>query len=680
MAEKKASSSSNQSSSFSNTDLRPVQGNNSLLSNSGSLYGILENLDAIVFVADMLSYRILFANKFAKNLFGEVAGKICWQTLQKGMSEPCSFCSGANLIGADGKPKGAITYELQNTVTGRWYEVHERAVELPDQQVVRIHLATDITDKKLMDSALRISEEKYRTVADYTYDWECWVREDTCYEYISPSCERITGYRPDEFLADPDLLANIIHPDDKALYTYHRDKEFRSKYSHLDFRIISKTGEERWISHYCQPVYSVDGDFMGRRSSNRDITMRIESERKTKLNELRLSKLVELYEKKDLPRKVLCDFVLDASLPISSSTIGFLGFLNDQETIMTIHSWSKTVMQECTTHQQPIEFSISQAGLWGEAVRKRQPIIINDFSQPSPLKKGTPAGHVEIKRFMAVPLLFDDRVVVVLAVGNKEKEYIDDDVDQLHLLLEGMWQILLKKEAEEKLARQSEKIKHFVNAVSHDLKSPAISVQGFATMLKEKYQDVLDEKGLKYCEQIIKASDHITSLTEDINSYMTSRDDNRCEFEVLELNDLWETVKEEFVPQLLKRNIDWQVPDLEPVEIKGNRMGLLRVFRNLIDNALKYGGKNLTEIVLGYEVSGDYFILSVENDGEIILPENEKIIFEEFARKTKSPHIYGTGLGLSIVREIAKKHQGSSWLTTSKKGKPVFCISISRHL
>ncbi|MDH3330585.1 MAG: HAMP domain-containing histidine kinase, partial [Desulfobulbaceae bacterium] len=255
----------------------------------------------------------------------------------------------------------------------------------------------------------------------------------------------------------------------------------------------------------------------------------------------------------------------------------------------------------------------------------------------------------------------------------------DDDAGELHLLLEGMWQILLKKKAEEELARQSEKTKHLINAVSHDLKSPTISIHGFASLLKEKYMDVLDERGLQYCEQIMKASEQITSLAEDINTYISSKD-NGWQFETLELGELWNTVRQEFVPQLQKKNVKWRVAELQRVEIRGNKTGMLRIFRNLIDNALKYGGDNLTEIVLGYQSSEDYHILTVENNGEIILPEDEKIIFEEFARKVKDPHIYGTGLGLAIVREIARKHQGNSWLTTSKRCKPVFCISISRHL
>ena len=641
---------------------------------------ILDNLDAIIFVADIQSHEILYANNYARSLLGHITGKTCWQALQGKGAEPCSFCATKYLFDDGGTLLGSLNHEIQNRATRGWYDIHERPFQLPDGRNVRIHLATDITDKKEIDEKLRKSEEKYRTVADYTYDWECWLNKERNFEYISPSCQRITGYGVAEFLADPALVKKIIHPDDQPAVVRHHDEAFQSPhYSHLEYRIITKDGAVRWISHYCQPVYSEDGTFLGRRASNREITRKKEAEQATKLNELRLSTLIRLYEKKELDMRSICDFVLESSIPITSSHLGFMGFLNEDESLMTIHSWSKNTMQECAMHQKPLEFMVREGGIWGEAVRTRQPFMLNDFSLDSPLKKGTPEGHVAIRRFLAVPHLFNGKVVAVIALANKETPYTDDDVAQLRLLLEGMWQILRRKKAEEEAARHSEQIRHFANAVAHDLKSPAISVYGFAKMLKEKYAPALDERALRYCDQIMKSSKQISALAEDINTYITTRDTS-CQFEPLALKEIWRTARQEFTPQLQERNIRWLEPEIERVQIVGNRIGLQRIFRNLIDNALKYGGKNLSEISMGYELSEKHHILLVENNGEGIQQEDEKIIFEEFKRKTTQPQIYGTGLGLAIVREIAAKHNGRSWLMQSSIGNPVFCVSISRHL
>lgn len=133
----------------------------------------------------------------------------------------------------------------------------------------------DITQTVLAEQAIRTSEERFRTVADYTYDWEYWRGANGDLLYLSPSCERITGYTAEEFTADAGLLLRIVHPDDRHLMEHHLLRENRQEQeSALDFRIIRKDGGTLWIAHACQPVHAKDGNYLGRRASNRDITER----------------------------------------------------------------------------------------------------------------------------------------------------------------------------------------------------------------------------------------------------------------------------------------------------------------------------------------------------------------------------------------------------------------------
>ena len=123
------------------------------------------------------------------------------------------------------------------------------------------------------------NEEKFRTLADFTSDWEYWIDPSRRFVYSSLSCLAITGYAPEEFLQDPDLLRKITHPEDRPLFVSHLDAIGPTGASHaakvdLEFRIVTKKGEIRWLSHLCSPVSGKDGTDKGRRASNRDITER----------------------------------------------------------------------------------------------------------------------------------------------------------------------------------------------------------------------------------------------------------------------------------------------------------------------------------------------------------------------------------------------------------------------
>jgi PAS domain S-box-containing protein len=134
--------------------------------------------------------------------------------------------------------------------------------------------------KEREDKALRDSAERFQAFADHTYDWEYWTAPDGGYVYMSPSCQRITGYRAEEFVQDPDLLERIIHPEDRDDFR-QRSAAMAVKKSVLsmDFRILDRSGGVRWIGHICRPVYASDGRYLGKRVSNRDISNRKAAER-----------------------------------------------------------------------------------------------------------------------------------------------------------------------------------------------------------------------------------------------------------------------------------------------------------------------------------------------------------------------------------------------------------------
>lgn len=157
-------------------------------------------------------------------------------------------------------------------------------------------LSQAMSDREEFEGILRQRErelkkeaEKYRIIADNTYDWEFWLSPDAQFIYSSPSCARITGYLAEEFEIEPALFYQIIHPEDLPCVAENMTRrKFESGLSEIEFRINCRDGSERWIALAFQPVY--DGAvFIGTRGSNRDITKRkwAEVEREKLIGDLR---------------------------------------------------------------------------------------------------------------------------------------------------------------------------------------------------------------------------------------------------------------------------------------------------------------------------------------------------------------------------------------------------------
>jgi len=116
---------------------------------------VLNGLDALVYVVDMKTYEIVFINSYGQRIWGDINGKICWQTIQVGPLAPCEFCTNSKLVGPDGNPTEGVVWEFQNTVNERWYDCRDRAIYWPDGRIVRMEIATDITSRKKAEEALR---------------------------------------------------------------------------------------------------------------------------------------------------------------------------------------------------------------------------------------------------------------------------------------------------------------------------------------------------------------------------------------------------------------------------------------------------------------------------------------------------------------------------------------------
>lgn len=239
-----------------------------------------------------LERRILLVNRTAELLFGYREDELLGSTPECLYSKREDFLRVGERLRNDAeivRKPFEVTLRKKNGTTFP-AEILVNVVKGQGGTLCFLALIRDISERKQLEGNLRNLEVKFRTVADFTYDWECWLQPDGRFRYVSPSCQRLTGYPVEDFMNDPSLFREIIHPEDKPQWDQHYlDAREKPGLREVQFRIIRADGEVRWIEHACQPVTDESGQLQGFRSSNRDITRRknYEQDLNTALSEIK---------------------------------------------------------------------------------------------------------------------------------------------------------------------------------------------------------------------------------------------------------------------------------------------------------------------------------------------------------------------------------------------------------
>jgi signal transduction histidine kinase len=324
-------------------------------------------------------------------------------------------------------------------------------------------------------------------------------------------------------------------------------------------------------------------------------------------------------------------------------------------------------------------------GFSGRAARTRS-FIAQHVSELEDKVRAELLLHKGFQIVICVPLIAMDQVLGVMNLA--ASRVIEFDSAQIDLLISignqiavainnaRLYEDLQSKVKELKL--QKEAIEFFAYSISHDLKSPAIGIHGLTSRLHKNYRSCLDDKGQMFCDQILKAAEQIARLVDRINAYIMAKE-SILRFEEIPLKELSDAIRTEFSDVMAKRGVTWQQDEASPILV-GDRLSLLRVLRNLVDNALKYGGNDLHEVRITYREEPDHHVISVGDDGIALKVGDPATLFQLFRRDESARGIEGTGLGLATVKEFAERHGGRVWLETGTEKGTTFSISISKRL
>jgi PAS domain S-box-containing protein len=326
-------------------------------------------------------------------------------------------------------------------------EVSLSCFEWEDRKFMQA-IVRDITEQKQAEEELRKSEEKYRILVENAGE-AIFVAQEGMLKFANDKTAEIIGYSKEELTSRP--FTEFIHSEDRKLVLDRHVKRQTGSVPppRYSFRIVTPSGDTRWVD-----LNVVLIEWEGKPASLNflnDITESRQAGETLRLNQSRLACLLELSQMSAESETVLTDFTLEKAIELTGSRIGYLAFMNPDESVLTMYSWSRTAMRECAIDNKPIKYPVEETGLWGEAVRQRRPVITNDYQSDNPLKKGYPEGHVSVHRHLNIPLFDGDRIVLVAGVGNKNEPYGNDDIEQLTLLMDGMWKILKANRIEKEL-------------------------------------------------------------------------------------------------------------------------------------------------------------------------------------------------------------------------------------
>ena len=228
------------------------------------------------------------------------------------------------------------------------------------------------------------------------------------------------------------------------------------------------------------------------------------------------------------------------------------------------------------------------------------------------------------------------------------------------------------------LQATNEDLRSFTYSVSHDLKAPLRSISGFGQILKTRYGNLLDEKGMHYLDNVLESAHNMHKLIEDLLRY--SRIDRlESTLETINIEEIFTEIVGQ-LQGLIEETHSVIHTRFDEKLVLGNRLLLQQILINFLTNAIKYQpAEQHPEIQISSVAKGTQVLICVTDNGIGIEKAFRNKIFTIFERLHTEDEFPGTGIGLAIVKKASEVMEGSVWLDESNPGKGSrFCLSLKK--